>query len=51
VSEVGDRPAGEAPPDVRDFGEVDGIDPMERLAPFASRRPPVTIIPSVYQQT
>ena len=27
-----------------------GIDPMERLAPIASRRPPMTIIPSVFQQ-
>jgi site-specific recombinase XerD len=25
-----------------------GIDPMERLAPIAGRRPPMTVIPSVY---
>lgn len=28
-----------------------GIDPMERLAPIAGRRPPMTVIPSVFQQT
>ena len=27
-----------------------GIDPMERLAPIAGRRPPMTVIPSVFQQ-
>jgi len=27
-----------------------GIDPMERLAPIAARKPPMTVIPSVYQQ-
>ena len=26
-----------------------GIDPMERLAPIAARKPPMTVIPSVYQ--
>ena len=29
--------------------DLRGIDPMERLAPIAARKPPMTVIPSVYQ--